>query len=131
MSISMNVLVSDDISQSDYVEFLKKIGAELEDLTGVNSVLTHDNAQIWICRQDGLLEEYEEEDLISVKEKLNYSPRCLIVLELSSDVGSSGLALQFAYKFGKKWNMVVDDLYEHIYTYSEIESLYTKGSSFE
>lgn len=127
----MNVLASDNIKQSDYINFLKKIGAELEDQTGIKSVLYDDNAQIWICREDGLLEEYEEDDLIFVKEKLKDTPRCLLVLELSSDIGSSDLALHFAYKLGKKWNVVVDDLYENVYSFSEIESFYEKGSSFE
>lgn len=130
MSITMNLLSSDNINQISYINFLKEIGAELEDQEGTKSVLKNGNAHIWICREDRLLDEYEEEDLVSVKEKLKAVPRCLIVLELGSDLGSSDLALKFAYTLGKKWNVVVDDLYEHVYQFREIESLYENGRSF-
>jgi len=131
MSTTMNLLSSDNIDQISYIDLLKEIGAELEDQGGTKSVLTDGNAQIWICREDKLLDEYEEEDLVSVKEKLKAVPRCLIVLELGSDLGSSDLALKFVYAFGKKWHVVVDDLYEHVYQFREIENLYENGESFE
>lgn len=100
----MNVLFSDSIDQGCYVEFLKEEGAELEDAKGVRVVLNNDDATIWICRDDRLPDEYEEEGLALVKDKLKAVPRSLIIIELSSQLGSSDLAIKFAYALGRKWN---------------------------
>lgn len=130
MSTAMNVLSSEDIQQSELSQYLVENGAEVDKFRENKSVLRKGESIVWILREDQLLKEYEEEELEKVTMSLNSTPKTLIVLELNSDVGSASLALDFLYKLGSKWDIVVDDLYDHIYSYSEIKKLFVSGESF-
>jgi len=131
MSVSMSYLSGDEINQSDFNMFLSELGVDVNLNDSSKSTWSCDEGHLWISRDDDLVQEYEDGDINAIKNKLNATPKSIYLVELSDEVGSSQLAIRFAYKFGMKWSIVVDDLYENTYSFSDIETIYKDGKGFE
>jgi len=93
--------------------------------------VTLNDAKIWLTRSDESLAEYEVEDINRVTSLLGDAPKSLFILELSSEPESSNLGIEICFKIGKKWEILVDDIYEDIYTYNDIKKMHENGQGFE
>jgi len=59
------------------------------------------------------------------------APKSLFILELSSEPESSNLGIEICFKISERWEILVDDLYEDIYTYNDIKKMHEDGKGFE
>jgi hypothetical protein len=126
MSDSALIISSDDISFDDLKDFILSIGGHLLPQESSSFVISDQGADLWLAKQDEdfALDFYDDETLEEWKKYLGEGMKTVIELRLDHTLLCKQLYLFFAYEFGKKWNVILDDVDDSIVSYKEIVTSY-------
>jgi len=132
MSSTIALISSIDINEIDFVAFLQKVDAIIDNVDTGKGRMLKGNAffEIFMSTKREL-EHYSEEDHLQLlRNKLGDVPRAMVILEVPDSLESEQQAIEFACQFAKVWPCVVDDSPYAIYSMEELEQLRQVGQGF-
>lgn len=125
MSSTIAILSSvalDAVQLTDFVLALDGFAVSSPEFRGR---LSDGNRHIWIYLSPEELPHHleDEDEKAEIVSKLGGLPQTNIPIEISSTAGSKQIALNFALAFGKKWPVVVSNLYDKIFSLDELKAM--------
>ncbi|WP_444932906.1 hypothetical protein [Microbulbifer sp. JTAC008] len=124
MSTSVYLVSSDIISNQDALGFIIDIGSIDIDSQKISGQFLNGRACVWINFLGGsVLDESDEDEIDAWKKALGADACSFFELTVGKSPGSMDLMAKIAEKAMERWNLVLDDSFETIYTernYKEI-----------
>lgn len=122
MSTSLYLVSSDKITREEGLKFIQDLSAVDVDEQKVSGLICDLPAVVWInYLASFVLEESDEEELAIWCSELKAYPCSFYELTLGKEGKCMELAVKIAREGMKRWNMVVDDLDEMVYTKDNLD----------
>ncbi|MGK7881799.1 MAG: hypothetical protein AB4060_17130 [Crocosphaera sp.] len=123
MPESISLISNQKITHDEFIMFLKKLDVYLYPDQIYDGRLSQNNCHVWIVLDNSEIENFDESEIKLITEKLGNSPKIHILLDVSKNPGSLELAWEFITYFDQKYNCVVYDSNNKIYSPQEIFEL--------
>ncbi len=123
MPESISLISNQKITHDEFIMFLKKLDVYLYPDQIYDGRLSKNNCHVWIVLDNSEIENFDESEIKLITEKLGNSPQIHILLDVSKNPGSLELAWEFINYFNQKYNCVVYDSNNKIYSPQEIFEL--------
>lgn len=124
MSKMISILATNDISQKNLFDLIESIGGQVSSISNyTQGVIQSGEKTIWIYYRGKDL-NLDNEELEEIKEKLNgIPPKVSIAVEISSEEGSTNLAIEFCAKFATQYpGCIFDDSYGNFLSIAQLKN---------
>lgn len=126
MSTSIYLVSGDEITTEDALTFLADVHALNIEKDKVAGLVAEGGANVWInFLGSSVLKESDEDELEAWSECLGRKPCSVFELTVGKGEGSMGLAVKIARKSMRRWSVVVDDLYDSVYSAENLDEILT------
>ena len=131
MSESVAIISNVEITIKEFAEFLITLGAELDSENSYRSRLSEGDSHVWIFFSNRTLDEFDNlDEKNKIKQSLHGDARTCIILEMSKKASSEKLAIKLALAFSERWNCIVYNLLDTIYSKKDLNQLLISDRSF-
>ncbi|GAA6615646.1 hypothetical protein [Scytonema sp. NUACC26] len=124
----ISLISSADIKQEEFIHFLQKAGAVLHPDGLYDGCLSKGNIHVWIALDNSELKNFDADKINLITQQLNGIPQTHILLDVSKKLGIEQLAFEFAHKFVERWNCIIYDSNQKVYSRQELLELYRTAS---
>ncbi|MBD2774741.1 hypothetical protein [Iningainema tapete] len=119
----ISLISSADVKPEEFENFLQQVGAVLHPDNLYDGRLSKGNINVWIALDNSELTNFDVEEIELITQRLGGSPKTHILLDVSKKPGSEKIALEFACNFATKWNCVIYDSNQKVYSTQELLKL--------
>lgn len=119
----ISLISSADVKPEEFESFLQQVGAVLHPDNLYDGRLSKGNINVWIALDNSELTNFDVEEIELITKQLDGSPQTHILLDVSKKLGSKQIALEFACKFATRWNCVIYDSNQKVYSRQELLEL--------
>lgn len=123
MPESISLISNHKITHHEFILFLKELDVYLYPDQIYDGRLSQNNCHVWIALDNSEIENFDEAEIKLITEKLGDYPKIHILLDVSKNPGSLELAGEFINYFHQKYNCVVYDSNNIIYSPQEMFEL--------
>jgi hypothetical protein len=99
---------------------VRVVGGVIEDADALQGRISQGERHVWVALDNGLLNEYEADEVELIRQKLGGRPQSCILLDVSRTAGSERLVLEFASACAERWPCVVYNLRDKVLPASEL-----------
>ena len=103
-----------DITGQAFLDVVREVGGVIEDADALQGRISQGERHVWVALDNGLLNEYEADEVELMHQKLGGRPQSCILLDVSRTAGSERLALEFACACAERWPCVVYNLLDKV-----------------
>jgi hypothetical protein len=125
------LISSHDIKEQEFFDVLRASGGVIEEASTRAGRLSRGEQHVWVSLDNGLLKDYEANEIALISQKLKGKPWSSILLDVSRTAGSEQLAVAFAAACAQIWPCVVYNLRDKVFSAQELLWLQQTGSGFE
>ena len=125
------LISSSDIKAQAFFDVLRASGGVIEDASALAGRISRGEQHVWVSLDNGLLKDYEADEIALISQKLKGTPSSSILLAVSRAAGSEQLAVAFAPACAQLWPCVVYNLRDKVFSAQELLGLQKTGSGFE
>ncbi len=115
----ISLISSTAITPEEFAYFLHYGGVQQENDNIYDGRLSDGDLHVWIALDNRELQIFEEDEIKLITKKLGGVPVTHILLDISETPGSEKLAIDLARVFAQKWNCVIYESRERIYSPQE------------
>jgi hypothetical protein len=102
------------IKGQEFLEVVQEVGGVIEDTDALQGRISQGERHVWVALDNGLLNEYEADEVELIRQKLGGRPQSCILLDVSRTAGSERLALEFACACAERWPCVLYNLLDKV-----------------
>ncbi len=124
----ISLISSADIKQEEFMNFLQQVGAVLHPDPLYDGSLSKGSLYIWIALDNSELKNFDADEIELITQQLNGNPQTHILLDVSKKLGSEQMAFEFAHRFAERWNCVIYDSNQKVYSRQELLEFYRTAS---
>jgi hypothetical protein len=111
---------SSDIKRQEFLDVVRAVGGVIEDAKALQGRISQGERHVWVALDNGLLNEYEADEIELMHQKLGGRPQSCILLDVSRTAGSERLALEFAGACAERWPCAVYNLLDKVISAPEL-----------
>jgi hypothetical protein len=111
---------SSDITEQEFLDVVREGGGVIEDAKALQGRISQGERHVWVALDNGLLDEYEADEIELICLQLGGRPQSCILLDVSRTAGSERLALEFACACAERWPCVVYNLLNKVVSAPEL-----------
>ncbi len=119
----LSLISSTDIKQKEFTTFLEKSGVVLHPDNLYDGRLSKGNIHVWIALDNNELKNFDANEIEVIRQKLGGIPQSHILLDVSKELDSEQMALEFACKFSTQWHCVIYNSSQKFYSANELLEL--------
>jgi len=119
----ISLISNADIKPEEFTNFLQQVGAVLHPDNLYDGCLSKGNLHVWIALDNSELKNFDADEIELITQQLGSSPQTHILLDISKNLGSEQIALEFACKLATRWNCVIYDYDKKIHSRQELLDL--------
>ena len=93
---------------------VREAGGVIVDADALQGRISQGERHVWVALDNGMLNEYETDEVELICQKLGGRPQSCILLDVSRTAGSERLALEFAGACAERWPCVVYNLLDKV-----------------
>ncbi len=119
----LSLISSADIQQEEFITFLQQSGVVLHPDKLYDGRLSEGNLHVWIALDNSELKNFDANEIEVIAHRLGGIPKTHILLDVSKELGSEQIALEFACKFATQWHCVIYDSNQQVYSPNQLLKL--------
>lgn len=133
MSDTVALISSSEIKQEEFISFLQNLGAFIIEDTNdpFDARFSRGYQHVWIALDHRGFNDYQTHEIEVFTQMLSGKPQTHIVLEISRETGSQQLAVELACAFAERWQCIVDNLLDRVFSSQDLFDLRNSGGDFE
>ncbi len=120
----ISLISNSEIKPEEFLDFLNSSGVILNPDHIYDGRISQGDRHIWIALDNSELKNFEVEEIELITQKLAGRPKTHILLDISQTPGSKQLAIDFASKFAERWNCIMYESGNCLYSPLELLELH-------